>query len=131
VLRCSCGWELSWSDYFDTIQHKQLSGAEPVLEQFRAFAARFPAAKSPRDKVILIDALIHGFHWNSREHSPTRPVAVNLVEGRLGEVVAFLDAIHGTTAGTPGLKRNHTEWRRNIEINRGWYHGGLPNLPKE
>ena len=37
VLRCRCGWELPWADYFRTIQHKQLSGAEPVIEQFRAF----------------------------------------------------------------------------------------------
>ncbi len=48
VLRCPCGWELRWADYFKTIQHKQLSGAEPVLEQFRDFVKAFPAARTPR-----------------------------------------------------------------------------------
>src|SRR5512135_1869708 len=32
LLRCDCGWELPWADYLRTIRHKQLSGAEPVLE---------------------------------------------------------------------------------------------------
>ncbi len=32
ALRCACGWELTWGEYFSTIQHKQLSGAEPVVE---------------------------------------------------------------------------------------------------
>jgi hypothetical protein len=34
LLRCDCGWALTWGEYFDTIQHRQLGGAEPVLEQF-------------------------------------------------------------------------------------------------
>ena len=33
-LKCECGWELPWKEYFRTVQHKQLSGAEPVLAQF-------------------------------------------------------------------------------------------------
>jgi len=31
ILRCDCGWELTWGAYFKTIQGNQLSGAEPVL----------------------------------------------------------------------------------------------------
>ena len=42
VLQCeNCGWELTWGEYFETIQHKQLSGAEPVRELFRDFVKRF------------------------------------------------------------------------------------------
>ncbi|HUT33282.1 MAG TPA: hypothetical protein VNE39_07380, partial [Planctomycetota bacterium] len=85
VLRCPCGWELPWPDYFKTIQHKQLSGAEPVLAQFRDFVAKFPAARTPREKLLLIDRLIHGFHYYYKTQLPTRPVAVNLIEGRLRE----------------------------------------------
>src|SRR6266498_1514046 len=30
ILHCPvCGWECAWKDYFHTIQHRQLSGAEP------------------------------------------------------------------------------------------------------
>ena len=44
VLRCPCEWELPWAEYFKTIQHTQLSGAEPVQKQFRDFVSAFPSA---------------------------------------------------------------------------------------
>jgi len=121
ILHCPCGWELPWSDYFKAIQHKQLSGAEPVLAQFQEFVKKFPAARTPREKVLLIDRLIHGFHWYYKTQSPTRPVAVNLIEGRLGEVVAFLDTLTYGEQSTPGTSETLAEWNRNIEANREWY----------
>ena len=121
VLRCPCGWELPWADYFRTIRHKQLSGAAPVLKQFREFVAAFPLARTPKDKVLLVDRLIHGFHWYYKTNGPTRPVAVNLIEGRLDEVVAFLDRLSYDEKSTPGLKENRAEWNKNIEVNEGWY----------
>lgn len=61
VVRCpACAWEVSWGDYFRTIQHKQLhaGGAGPVFEES---VRRLPAAKGPRER-ILIDWLIHQCH---------------------------------------------------------------------
>ena len=121
ILRCECGWELPWADYFKTIQHKQLSGAEPVLEQFRDFVAAFPAARTPQEKVLLIDRLIHGFHWYAQKQCVTRPVAINLIEGRLRDVVVFLDEITYSDSGTPGMTDRLAEWRKNIDANAGWY----------
>ena len=121
ILRCSRGWELPWADYFKTIQHKQLSGAEPVLEQFQEFVDAFPLAKTPREKVLLIDRLIHGFHWYYKTKGPTRPVAVNLIEGRLNEVVAFLDDLTYSEKSTSGTRENRAEWDKNIEANRDWF----------
>jgi len=126
LLRCSCGWELPWSEYFKTIQHKQLSGAEPVREQFRAFVAEFPLARTPQERVILIDRLLHGFHWYYKTNGPTRPVAVNLIEGKLSEVVAFLDALTYGEQSTPGTAANYAQWDRNIEANRDWYASRRP-----
>lgn len=121
VLLCPCGWELRWADYFKTIQHKQLSGAEPVLEQFRDFAKAFPSARTPREKVLRIDRLIHGFHSYYKTNGPTRPVAVNLIEGRMSEVVAFLDDLSYGEKSTPGTREKLGEWNKSIEVNRGWY----------
>lgn len=125
LLTCSCGWELLWKDYFATIQHKQLSGAEPVLEPFRAYIRDFPGAGSPRDKMMHIDTLIHGFHVYSREGlRVTRPVAVNLIEGRLNDVVAFLDDLAASDRSTPGVAENRAAWRLGIDANRTWYNPG-------
>jgi hypothetical protein len=121
MLRCPCGWELTWGDYFSTIQHKQLSGAEPVLDQFRSFVQAFPLARTPQAKMGLIDRLIHGFHWYYKTNRPTRPVAVNLIEGRLSEVVAFLDTLSRGDRSTAGVAENYAHWDEGIETNSGWY----------
>jgi hypothetical protein len=122
VLHCAgCGWELTWGEYFESIQHHQLSGAEPVLALFRDYVHRFPQARSPQEKVFLIDRLIHGFHWYFKTGKPTRPVAVNLIQGKLTAVIAFLDSLSFGEINTPGLQENLAEWEKNIETARGWY----------
>jgi ribosomal protein L37AE/L43A len=120
VLHClACGWELTWGAYFATIQHRQLSGAEPVLTLFGEFVTRFPAAATPAEKMLAIDNLIHGFHWYQK-FGPTRPVAVNLIEGRLGEVIAFLDRLSLGPESTPGIQEKHAEWEEKSQNARGW-----------
>ena len=121
MLRCPCGWTLPWADYFKTIQHKQLSGAEPVLKQFRDFVQAFPRAQTPQERMLLIDRLIHGFHSYYKTDNPTRPVAVNLIEGRLNDVVAFLDRLSYGDKSTAGTKETYTEWDKNLEVNKSWY----------
>jgi hypothetical protein len=121
VLRCMCGWALTWGDYFTTIQHKQLSGAKPVLDLFRSFVQAFPAARTPQAKTILVDRLIHGFHWYYKTNAPTRPVAINLIEGRLSEVVAFLENLSCGDKSTAGLAENYAQWDKFIEVNSDWY----------
>ena len=120
-LHCPCGWTLPWADYFKTIQHRQLSGAEPVLEQFQDFVDTFPGARTPQAKMLLIDRLIHGFHWYAKMGGPTRPVAVNLIEGRLSVVVAFLDRLTYGDKSTPGTRETYAEWDKGIDANRDWY----------
>ncbi len=120
-LQCACGWALPWADYFRTIQHKQLSGAEPVLQLFEEYVRSFDGARSLKEKVLLIDRLIHGFHRFYKSDAPTRPVAVNLIEGRLGEVVAFLDELSAGETGTPGTAETRAEWERGIAANAHWY----------
>ena len=120
VLHCGCGWELTWGEYFATIQHSQLSGADPVLDQFRVFITRFATARTPQEKTILIDRLLHGFHWYFKTNTPTRPVAINLIEGRLDQVVAFLDNLSRGQNSTTGVTANYAEWDKNVQANQ-WY----------
>ena len=71
----------------------------------------------------LIDCLIHGFHWYYKTVGPTRPVAINLIEGRLSDVVAFLDRLSYGDQSTPGMRETYAEWDKNIDANRNWYRG--------
>jgi len=69
--------------------------------------------------MLLIDQLIHGYHWDLK-HSPTRPVAVNLIEGRLCEVIDFLDSLSYGKRSTPGVKENRDEWLVISQNVRNW-----------
>ena len=92
VLDCEqCSWSLPWEDYFRSYQGKQLFGAN-ALEVFRDFVRRWPEAETRADKVLLIDELIHQCHYDARL-GPTRPVAVNLIQGKLAQLRAFLDEL--------------------------------------
>ena len=122
LLRCACGWALTWGAYFSTIQHKQLSGAEPVLRLFREYVGTYPAARTARERMLLIDGLLHGFHWYYKDNTPTRPVAINLIEGRLGDVIAFLDSLTYGEHSTPGTKENRDVWNERVETARSWSH---------
>ena len=120
VLCCKqCGWEMVWKEYFATFQHKQLYGAEPVLELFRDFVKRFPSASTLHEKVLIIDTLIHGFHWNQK-YGCTRPAAINLIEGKLSDVITFLDDLTYGAVNTEGVQERHAEWVKNSEYVRSW-----------
>jgi len=120
ILRCACGWELGWWSYFSTIQHKQLSGADPVIALFRDYVDRFPRADSSRAQMLRIDELLHGFHWFHKTNSPTRPVAINLIEGRLRQVMDFLDDLTYGDGSTPGTAEIKAQWDVRIQTARSW-----------
>jgi hypothetical protein len=120
VLCCKqCGWEMIWKDYFATFQHQQLYGAAPVLELFTGFVKRFPSARKLEEKVLMIDTLIHGFHWNQK-YGCTRPAALNLIEGKLSEVITFLDSLACGAENTEGVQAVHAEWVSKSEYVRSW-----------
>jgi hypothetical protein len=120
VLSCKkCSWTMTWGEYFATFQHKQLYGAELVLELFRDFTQRFMSASNLREKVLIIDRLIHGFHWNQK-YGNTRPVAVNLIEGRLSDVITFLDNLTYSLESTEGLQDTYTVWMMKSQYVRSW-----------
>ncbi len=70
--------------------------------------------------MILIDTLLHGFHWYAKTGEPTRPVAVNLIALRLGDVMDFLDELSYGDPSTPGARERKAEWDTRIIDARGW-----------
>jgi len=120
IIICqNCGWQITWKEYFSTIQHKQLSGAEPVIVFFREYIERFPKAQTPHEKMFLIDRVLHGFHYYGTKVT-TRPVAINLIEGKLNEVIDFLDSLTYSNLSTPGIQENLIEWQEKSQNARSW-----------
>lgn len=112
-----CAWQVEWNDYFPSMKGKQLSGAEPVLAVMREFIGQFSRTRDLREKTFAIDRLIHQFHWyvNTKKNlRSVRPMAANLIEGKVSDIVAFLDKLTYGEASTPGMAEQHDEWRTTL-----------------
>jgi hypothetical protein len=111
MLRCGhCSWQATWKEYHRSWQDRQLWGGNAV-EAFEEFVHRFPSARDPRQKMLLIDQLIHAYHYDLRRQSYNRPAAANLIEGKLKQVIQFLDELTYGSRSPPGLEQSQREWR--------------------
>lgn len=95
VIACpaeGCAWQTTYRQYHDSWRRRRLIswGIQPVL---RSFMERYERARRTRDKMILIDQLLHEFHRNMTTGELRGPAACNLIEGKGPQVVAFLDRL--------------------------------------
>ena len=109
-----CGWQTTWASYHASWRHQELLGSN-ALPAIGEFSHRYPRAASPRDCMLLIDALIHAFHWDLKAQLPNRSAANNLLEGNHEQVVAFLDELTYGAGNTEGLDVRRDEWRATAE----------------
>jgi len=106
-----CGWTCPWALYKKTYQRKGLFAGG--MESFvRDFVRKFAATRSHRERLVLIDALIHRFHWESGDHAGGRPGASSLIEGKMKDVMAFLDRLSYGDSIPPEIAQAREEWRR-------------------
>lgn len=68
-----------------------------MISEFRRFVATLPLLRTTSEKVLTIDRVINAFHTWIKFNIPTRPAAANLLEGKIEDVIAFLDEIAGDT----------------------------------
>jgi hypothetical protein len=116
TLHCAqCGWATTWGAYYATYRTQEL-GAGGAHDIFSDFVARWELAAGPREKMLLIDRLIHAWHWETRQQRPKfglgRPTGVNLIEGNRKQVLAFLDELTYGPSSTPGTQERKSLWRR-------------------
>ena len=114
-VRCpACGWGCPYRDYLGTLRSQQLNGGPEVVALFQDYLDHFPQAGTPAEKMLRIDALIHGFHHYLTSGRARRPVGVNLIAGDLNFVVDFLDGLTFGPASTPGLEQSKVVWREKL-----------------
>lgn len=106
-----CGWAMTWIEYHRTFQRRQLNPGGAV-GYFSSFVTRYEKARDAKSKMLAIDQVIHEFHYSSRElpDQPTRAAGVNLIKGKLTDVVAFLDELSGIDMPDT-FQANHRTWR--------------------
>ncbi len=116
LLTCgSCKWSVRWKDYLKTYQDKHLHGGGAVAI-FEAFIKEFGRARLPHEKMLAIDRLIHGFHWELVKN-PGRTVATSLIYAKNKfELLTFLDTLTCGENSTTGLEEGKREWERKLEL---------------
>jgi hypothetical protein len=88
--RKDCNWYTTHPVYAASIRnHYAFPGK--ATDAFLSFYRRYPNARTYKDKMLLIDQLIHSFHVNEKTGTPTKSVASKLLEGNKKAVVQFLD----------------------------------------
>ncbi|MFQ5697121.1 MAG: hypothetical protein ACE5IL_02420 [Myxococcota bacterium] len=121
ILECrGCGWRCRWQAYRKTIRYKHLfaGGMKPFLEEF---VRDFRRAGTHSDRFIAIDTLIHRYHWENLGKA-SRPGACCLIEGKLKDIMPFLDALSYGESIPEEVRATRERWReewRRSRWNRG------------
>ncbi len=98
----SCGWAATYGQYRDSWRHQDLHGGNAVYA-FQAYVEQYAHAASPQARMLLIDGLIHAFHWSLKRNRPHGPAAVQLIAGTRESILAFLNRLtYGSGTATAG-----------------------------
>ena len=79
-----------------------------------------PGQIPPGQRWLLIDRLIHVFHHELTQN-PARPAACNLIEGRLSEVEAFLNALTYGEGSTPAARDEFAAFQKKIVLRDAYF----------
>ena len=117
LIRCeSCNWELAWSEYQKSFQGKHLI-ASGMTAFMKEYLEKYQVAKSPRQRMILIDTLIHRYHWEL-EGGLTGPGARDLIGGKPQDVIDFLNELSYGTKSNPDILATRQEWLDKVRASR-------------
>jgi ribosomal protein L37AE/L43A len=91
VVPCpGCGWSVTGAAWHGSWRHRDLNG---VCPEFGRFVDAWPSARSIRDRMLLIDSVVHALHVASRSDMPGNFAARNFIEGSRPKIVALLDEL--------------------------------------
>jgi predicted RNA-binding Zn-ribbon protein involved in translation (DUF1610 family) len=121
----ACGWQTLWAYYTKTFEGQGLLGGGSIIF-VRAFVENYALAQSPRERFLLIDRLIHAFHWEMHEQiGMSRPVACDLIAGRFEDVVEFLDTLTYGEHTTPEVQQERGAWEQKVARSGEWFRQAL------
>ncbi len=114
-LKCTnCGWHTTWREHLLSYRGRQLSVNTQLTHIPKKFIEELPRCKSLQEKVILIDTLIHSCHVWLRNGTKyySRPLAVNFIDGKMNEVIAFLENLPKGPDTLPQMNEQFINWRK-------------------
>ena len=108
ILKCEkCGWQVTCGEFYDSYTGASMLPGS-VVDLFETYLARFPKARTPADKMLLVDWLIHQFHL--MEGVANGPVGKNVIQGTADQVRELIETLANGPGSTPGLS-SREEWQ--------------------
>ena len=126
-----CSWHTTWDSFQRSFRRRQLheGAAGPA---FRRFLDEWGKARTAGARMLAVDGVIHAFHsylmrdlsTGEERMKPTRPACCNLIQGKMGDIVPFLEKLAGHDT--------HGEWRKAVGEMRGtWSDWRIARPPRK
>ncbi len=93
----TCDWTTTAGTYHRSWEHQDLNGHS---DEFAYYLDHFPQARSPQQRMLLIDRLVHALHVAAVEGSVANFAARNFLEGNRPKIAALLDQLAYGSAST-------------------------------
>jgi len=101
LICAQCGWRTTCGAFFESYTGKDLLPGSRT-ELFQEFLERLSTARTPQEKMLLLDWLIHAFHIQSGVSS--RLVAMNVIQGSRGQLIELLTRLAAKEGGEAAKK---------------------------
>ena len=89
-----CGWFTDFNEYWGSIK-PAYAWPGRAIAAWKEYYEKYPSARTFREKIILIDQLIHSFHIDEKTNLPAKTVVSKLFEGKRKVIVQMLDELSG------------------------------------
>ncbi len=116
-LTCpDCGWTTTWACYHKSYKGRRIFGGR-AYSAFLLFAKEFKAKRSPRQRMLAIDRLVHSVHEDANGGA-AGPGAVNLLDGKMHEILEILDDLANGDTGVAATSTVRREYLSKMDEGR-------------
>ena len=94
LIACPCGYYYTYREYRRSCNANNIPGGR-ATEIFNAFADKWLQCKNEKEKMLLVDWLVHECHVSAMTGGVGRSVCVNLIEGTIAQIRDMLEMLAG------------------------------------
>jgi len=94
LIHCPCGYYYTYREYRRSCRANSIPGGR-ATDIFNTFADKWLLCKNEKEKMLLIDWLIHECHVSVMTGGKGRSVCVNLIEGTTAQIRDMLETLAG------------------------------------
>ena len=113
-----CSWECDWPTYRSAFKGTLLNPGQ-IEPQIREFLRSYRKTKDHRQKIVLIDTLIHLIH--DELGGGNKPGAHAFIEGEISDVAEFLDRLTYGSEIPEEVKARREKWRKTVSTGKSFW----------